>query len=58
MQKILTFLDYTAGILIAIFCLGQLLQIFGLNIWEFSLNEYAGLNPEKIKTHSNKNLII
>ena len=41
MQKILTFLDYTAGILIAIFCLGQLLQIFGLNIWEFPLNEYA-----------------
>ena len=41
MQKILTFLDYTAAILIAIFCLGQLLQIFGLNIWEFPLNEYA-----------------
>lgn len=41
MQKILTFLDYTAGILIAIFCLGRLLQIFGLNIWEFPLNEYA-----------------
>ena len=41
MQKILTFLDYIAGFLIAIFCLGQFLQIFGLNIWEFQLNEYA-----------------
>ncbi len=41
MQKIFTFLDYTAGLLIAIFCLGQFLQIFGLNIWEFPLNKYA-----------------
>ena len=41
MQKSLVFLDKIAGILIAIFCLGQLLQIFGLNIWEFPLNEYV-----------------
>ncbi len=39
MQKVLIFLDKIAAVLIAIFCLGQLQQTCGLNIWELSLTQ-------------------
>ena len=41
MQKVLTFLDNIAGILIVVFCLGTILQICGLYIWKFPLNEHG-----------------
>lgn len=41
MQKVLTFLDNIAGILIVVFCLGTILQICGLYIWRFPLNEHG-----------------
>lgn len=41
MQKILSFLDKIAGIFIAIFFFGEILQICGLDVWKFPLNIYG-----------------
>ncbi len=55
MQKSLVFLDKIAGILIAIFCLVQILQICGLYIWQVPLKGYN--MPELMSAQNSLNYI-
>ena len=41
MQKILSFFDKIASVFISIFFFGEILQICGLNVWQFPLSVYG-----------------